>query len=66
MQPAFPSVPKMDFSFYRFIVSMDLKLHRISESMSVLSDRLIAVLDFFKTGEANLKQELASVKEKLL
>jgi hypothetical protein len=45
---------------------MDLKLHRISESMSVLSDRLIAVLDFFKTGEANLKQELASVKEKLL
>lgn len=55
----------MDFAFYRFLEGLSRRIHRLTTTMSALSDRVVAVIQFLQAGEASLKAELAQVKEQL-
>jgi DNA repair exonuclease SbcCD ATPase subunit len=55
----------MDFAFYEFVKKLNHSIHSLTKKMSVLSDRVVAVIQFLQAGESSLRQELADVKAQL-
>ena len=55
----------MDYHFYKFLEGLERSIRSFSKTMSVLVTRLKAVIEYFQTGEAALKAELAAAQEAL-
>jgi hypothetical protein len=55
----------MDFAFYEFLKKLNNTVHLLTRTMSALSDRVVAVIQFLQSGETALKQELANTKSEL-
>lgn len=58
-------VSPMDFAFYEFLKKLNNTVHLLTKTMSALSDRVVAVIQFLQSGETALKQELANTKSEL-
>ena len=58
-------VSPMDFAFYEFLKKLNNTVHLLTRTMSALSDRVVAVIQFLQSGETALKQELANTKSEL-
>jgi len=55
----------MDYFHFRFFEKLERSIRSFSKTMSVLVSRLRAVIQYFQTGEAALKAELATAQEAL-
>jgi hypothetical protein len=55
----------MDYFFYKFLENLERSVRSFSKTMSVLVSRLKAVIEYFQSGEAALKAELATAQEAL-
>jgi hypothetical protein len=55
----------MDFAFFEFLRGLQRSILSLTKTMSALANRIKDVVEYFQSGEAKLKAELATVKEEL-
>ena len=55
----------MDFAFFEFLRGLQRSILSLTKTMSALANRVKAVVEYFQSGEATLKAELATAKEEL-